>query len=277
MNTHAETPPATSNLKTLVESRPFERTILTTIMLNALVLGMETVPALVATYGSVLKALDHVMLGVFMLELFLKALVYRRNFHKDAWRVFDALVVAIALVPAAGPLAVLRALRALRVLRLITVISSMRHVVGALLGALPGIASIMSIMVIIYYVAAVIATQLFGAAFPDWFGTLDKTAYTLFQVMTLESWSMGIVRPVMEKFPFAWAFFIPYILIATFTMLNLIIAVIVNSMQAISHLEVEQVVEVGHHERGDILSEVRQLRAELQALRQSIHSKSSEP
>jgi voltage-gated sodium channel len=148
--------------------------------------------------------------------------------------VFDFLVVAIALVPAGGQLAVLRALRVLRVLRILTIVPSMRRVVGGLLAAIPGLASIGMVLALVFYVFAVITTNLFGAAFPDWFGTLGRSLYTLFQVMTLESWSMGISRPVMEVFPYAWIFFIPFILIATFTMLNLFIGVIVSAMQTFS-------------------------------------------
>jgi voltage-gated sodium channel len=103
--------------------------------------------------------------------------------------------------------------------------------VESLLHAIPGIASITGLLALLYYVFAVMATGLFGAAHPAWFGTIGKSMYTLFQIMTLESWSMGIARPVMETPPSAWPFFIPFILIATFTILNLFIAIIVNSMQ----------------------------------------------
>jgi voltage-gated sodium channel len=107
----------------------------------------------------------------------------------------------------------------------------MKRVVGGLLSALPGLGSVTAIIGLIFYVSAVIATKLFGAAFPQWFGTLGDSAFTLFQVMTLESWAMGIVRPVMEIHPQAWLFFLIFILASTFTLLNLFIAVIVNAIQ----------------------------------------------
>jgi voltage-gated sodium channel len=113
----------------------------------------------------------------------------------------------------------------------------MRRVVTTLLGALPGLGAIVVLLGLIYYVFAVIATIIFGDAFPEWFGTIGHSLYTLFQVMTLESWSMGISRPVMEEFPYAWVFFIPFILIATFTFLNLFIAIIVNAMQSFNDAE----------------------------------------
>ena len=124
----------------------------------------------------------------------------------------------------------------------------------------------MAILALMFYVAAVMATQIFGDTFPDWFGTLPKSLYSLFQIMTLESWSMGIVRPVMEVYPYAWAFFVPFILIATFTMLNLFIAVVVNAMQSYHEMEAEH-AQTSHTEHADLLAEIRALRAELQALK----------
>lgn len=185
-----------------------------------------------AQRGPLILAVDRICLTLFVVELILKLGLQRAAFFRNAWNVFDFAVVFIALLPATGGLSVLRALRVFRTLRLISVSPHLRRVVGGLLQAIPGLSSVGVIMGLIFYVASVVATKLFGAAFPDWFGSIGKSAYTLFQVMTLESWSMGIVRPVLEKFPLAWLFFIPFILIATFTMLNLFIAVIVNSLQA---------------------------------------------
>jgi voltage-gated sodium channel len=185
--------------------------------------------------------------------------------------VFDFLVVGIALVPATGQLAVLRALRVLRVLRIISVVPSLRRVVGALLSAIPGLASIALVLLLIYYVFAVIATNLFAMTYPEWFGDLGRSLYTLFQIMTLESWSMGIARPVMEHFPYAWSFFIPFILVATFTMLNLFIAIIVNAMQSFSEAEhadtVAAVAAAREHIESDPHGELRALRLEIADLR----------
>lgn len=224
-------------LQQLIESTPVTRLIVSLIILNAIILGFETSTTVMGLAGHYLILADKVILAVFVVELAVRLFVYRWQFWKDPWSVFDFLVVAVALVPAAGPFSVLRALRVLRVLRLLTIVPSMRRVVGALLAAIPGLGSIALVLLIIYYVFAVIATNLFAAAYPEWFGTLGRSLYTLFQIMTLESWSMGISRPVMEEFPYAWAFFIPFILVATFTMLNLFIAIIVNAMQNYSETE----------------------------------------
>ncbi len=197
--------------------------------------------------------------------------VHRRSFWRDPWSVFDFTVVAIALLPATGQLAVLRALRVLRVLRLLTMVPSMRRVVGALLAAIPGLCAIALVLLIIYYVFAVIATNLFSADYPEWFGHLGRSLYTLFQIMTLESWSMGISRPVMESFPYAWAFFIPFILVATFTMLNLFIAIIVNAMQTFSEQEQRETIaaldQTRSHIEVDLHMEVRAMREEIRELK----------
>jgi voltage-gated sodium channel len=215
----------------LVTKPWFSNFILGVILFNAVILGLQTAPQTTAGWTGLLMVLDKICLSIFVVELLLRLYAWRLRFFKDPWSLFDLTVVAIALVPATGPLAILRAFRILRVLRVMTIVPSMRRVVSALLGALPGLGAIALLLLLIYYVFAVIATDLFGQHFPDWFGTIGLSLYTLFQVMTLESWSMGISRPVMEQFPYAWLFFVPFILVATFTILNLFIAIIVNAMQ----------------------------------------------
>ncbi|WP_031569559.1 ion transporter [Rheinheimera texasensis] len=263
-----------SRVQTFVELPRFGQFILALILLNAVLLGMETSQALMAQYGSTLLLLDKLLLGVFVVELLLRIFAYRAAFFKDPWSLFDFAVVAIALIPASGPLAVLRSLRVLRVLRVLSMVPSMRRVVSALLGSLPGLSSIALVLILIYYVFAVMATKIFGAAFPEWFGSIGASFYTLFQVMTLESWSMGIARPVMEQFPYAWLFFVPFILVATFTMLNLFIAIIVNTMQTFSEeehaLEREQDKQAEQQEQQQLHAELKAIREELQQLRAAL-------
>lgn len=265
-------PSLRQRLAALLASARFQHSILALILLNAVTLGLETSGEIMALAGPQILALDKALLTIFVVELALRLYVHRLAFFRDPWSLFDFVVVAIALIPASGPFAVLRALRVLRVLRVLTIVPSMRRVVGALLSAIPGLASIAMVLLLIYYVFAVIATKLFGDAFPEWFGSLGHSFYTLFQVMTLESWSMGISRPVMETYPMAWAFFIPFILIATFTMLNLFIAIIVNAMQSFSEAEKQQTVlaveQSRDHIEAELHHEVRALRAELAELRQ---------
>ncbi|HEV7346675.1 MAG TPA: ion transporter [Devosia sp.] len=248
-------------------SRRWEQVIVAVILLNSLVLGLETDAGLMARFGPVLRALDAVLLTVFVIEIALRIYAFGPRFFRDPWSVFDFAVVAIALVPASGPFQVLRALRILRALRLVSTLPALRRVVGGLLAALPGMSSIVVLMAMLFYVAAVMATNLFGASFPDWFGSLGASLYTLFQVMTLESWSMGIVRPVMEAFPFAWMFFVPFILLSTYAILNLFIGVIVSAMQEETEANAVADRQTLHDDTASILAELRALRSEVAALR----------
>ncbi|GGW69216.1 ion transporter [Alishewanella tabrizica] len=253
-----------------------QRTLLTLILINAVLLGLETSAEIMAVASGPILALDRIILWIFVIEIALRIYAYRLAFFKDAWSLFDFAVVAIALVPASGPFAVLRALRVLRVLRVLTFVPSMKKIVGALVKSLNGMVSIAMVLGLVYYVSAVMATKLFGQAFPEWFGSLGATLYTLFQVMTLESWSMGISRPVMEQFPYAWAFFVPFILIATFTMLNLFIAVIVNAVQSMNEEEHKDEIDAKAQVQQDLLLQMQQLQAELAALRAQLPSHNKE-
>jgi voltage-gated sodium channel len=262
--------PARPQLGEWVESPRVQRFIVGLILLNAVTLGLETSAAVMSKIGGFLKLLDDAILTVFVLEILAKLYTHRARFFRDAWNVFDILVVGIALVPATGPLSVLRTLRVLRVLRLISTLPRLRFIVESLLHAIPGIGAIAGLLGIIFYVFSVMATNLFGNSFPDWFGSVGASLYTLFQIMTLESWSMGIVRPVMEVYPKAWLFFVPFILLATFTMLNLFIAVIVNTMQTMQTNDANAnntPAERTATESATLEAEVRALRTELREVK----------
>jgi len=250
--------------------------IMAVIIANAVVLGLETSARATAAFGDLLTTLDHMMLWFFTIEIGLRIYAFRSRFFRDPWGIFDLLVVGIAWLPATGPLAVLRALRVLRVLRLISMMPRLRIVVEAMLHAVPGIGAIAMLMVILYYVAAVIATKLFAETHPEFFGTIGESMYSLFQIMTLESWSMGIVRPVMEHSPQAWLFFVPFILIATFVMLNLFIGVIIESIQTLRKQRDAEAAALAALDAppalnpAEVMRELRALRAEVAALRASI-------
>ena len=218
-------------LKSILEKPQFGSFIMGLIMFNAILLGMETSKPIMAAAGPLILLLDKLCLAVFVVELLMKMFVYRSRFFRDGWNIFDFIIVGISLVPATQGFSAIRALRILRVLRIISTVRSLRRVVEGFITALPGMASVFILMALIFYIGAVISTKLFADAFPDWFGTLGRSGYSLFQIMTLESWSMGIVRPVMEVYPLAWAFFVPFILVTTFAVVNLVVGLIVNSMQ----------------------------------------------
>ena len=260
-------------LKTRLESSRVQAAIVVLILLNAVTLGLETSSSVMAVTGPLIQTADKFILAIFTLELLAKLYVYRRRFFDDAWNLFDLVVVSIALLPLSGPFTVLRVLR---LLRLVSMVPRFRFVAESLLHALPGIMSIAGLLLVVVYVSAVMSTGFFGARFPQWFGTLGESLYSLFQIMTLESWSMGIVRPVMEEMPWAWAFFVPFILIATFTMLNLFIAVIVSAMQSMVDRKAPGDGSLDptpvETDQDALLHELRALRVEVQALREEQRS-----
>jgi len=226
-----------TKLQTILESAGVRKFITAVILFNAVILGLETSDMVMARAGGLIGVLDRMCLAIFVLELALKLSAYRLRFFRDGWNIFDFAIVAVSLVPAAQSLSVLRSLR---ILRVVSVAPRLRRVVEGFITALPGMASVFLLMGIIFYIGSVISTKLFGADFPQWFGSLGRSAYSLFQIMTLESWSMGIVRPVMEVYPYAWVFFVPFIMVTTFAVVNLLVGLIVNSMQDAHSEEADQ-------------------------------------
>jgi len=256
-------------VRAFIETDRFQKFIVGVIVANAILLGFETSKSVMARFGGLLHFLDQLALAIFVAEIAVKLYVYRLAFFKNGWNLFDFAIVAVSLVPSSEGLSVLRALRMLRALRLISMVPSMRLVVQALLGSLPAMSSVIALSVLIFYVTAVMATKLFGERFDEFFGTLGKSLYTLFQIMTLESWSAGIVRPVMEVFPWAWLFFVPFILISTFAVLNLFIAIVVNSMtEAHKAGDAAEAAEKGPP--ADVSKELRALRDEIAELRREL-------
>ncbi len=227
-------------IKKVVEAKYFQNFIIWLIVINGVILGLATYKSLMHSYGGLISFLDSLIVAIFTVEIIMRIYVYRLSFFKDPWSLFDFFVVAISLIPANDGLSILRALRVLRLFRLLTIVPQMRIIIAALLKVIPGIGSISMVVLLFFYVFSIMATHLFSEAFPQWFGTLEASMYTLFQVMTLESWSMGISRPVMEVFPYAWIFFIIFILIVTFIMINLFIGIIVDAIFTIKEEEAKK-------------------------------------
>jgi voltage-gated sodium channel len=261
-------------LRSIVEDPRTERFIMGLIVLNAITLGLETSGTVMAAYGPLLTVIDRIIIFIFVVEILMRLAVQRGAFFKDGWNWFDVTVVGIALAPATAAFSVLRALRVLRLLRLITAVPALQRVVGGLIGALPGMGSILLLIALIFYVSAVMAVNLYGQQFPDLFGTLGASLYTLFTIMTLEGWTNDVVNPVMEKHPYALLFFIPFIIITTFWVLNLFIGIIVNAMQAEHEKEAAQERKAERammqDETTPLLQEMRQIKAELAALRKQV-------
>src|SRR5258705_3394502 len=216
------------------------------IIINAVILGLETSQTVMASYGDLLDILDHIILAIFVVELAARIAVHRLDFLRDPWSVFDFVVVGIALVPATDTFTVLRALRILRVLRLITAVPTLKRVVAGLLASLPGMGSIVFLLGLIYYVFGVMGTKLFGGTNPELFGTLGKSLFTLFTVMTLEGWTNDVAKPVLEHHPYGWIYIFAFIIVATFMVLNLFIGLVVNAMQAEALKSDEAERGIGH-------------------------------
>lgn len=227
-------------LKAFVESSIFQNVILAIIVFNSILMGVATSQEIMASpVGPVLTIADYVCLGIFVIEILLKIIVYNKDFLKEPWNIFDLLIVVISLVPnmqafsafrALRVLRVLKTLRSLRVLRMVSGFKKLRIIATSILDSIPGILWTGLLLLIDFYIFAILGTTLFGPSFPDWFGSIGKSFYTLFQVMTLESWSMGISRPVMEVFPWAWAYFVPFVITAAFIVMNVVVGIVVNAI-----------------------------------------------
>ncbi|MBD3824776.1 MAG: ion transporter [Epsilonproteobacteria bacterium] len=254
-------------IRNFVELAYFKNFIVFLIVLNGIAMGLETSHAVMNSWSHYLHLLDRAIIVIFTVEVALRIYAYRADFFKDPWSLFDFFIVAISLMPSSGAFDILRILRVLRLFRLITVVPQMRKIVSALLSVIPGMASIAALMMLFFYIFAIMAFHLYGATFPEWFGTLGDSFYTLFQVMTLESWSMGIVRPIMEKHPYAWSFFIPFIFIVTFIMINLIVAVVVDAMNVMNKEEEEHIIEEVKNCDDTTKEELVALRAEIAELK----------
>ena len=274
---HAGETPSRARLRSIVEAGWFQRFIIGVIIVNAIGLGLETIPSVEHAIRGFLSIVDSLALVIFFIEIAAKLLVYRLAYFKDPWNVFDFTIVGIALLPMSGGLSVMRALRILRAARIISVVPAMRRVVEALLHAVPSLGAVMALLAIIFYICAVMATKLFGADFDELFGSLARSLFTLFQIMTLENWADGAVRPIMKVYPYAWLFFIPFILMVTFAVLNLFIAIIVNAMERAAQDETEllhkdaatvhadAIRQNAQHEM--LMKEIGALRVEIAALR----------
>ncbi|MFI6802939.1 ion transporter [Streptosporangium canum] len=253
-------------VRAALEAPRFHQVIIAIIVINAATLGLETSATAVERYGTALAVVDHLALYIFVLELVAKMYVYRRGFFRDPWNLFDIMIVTVSLLPTAGGLSVLRALRILRALRLISVVPSLRRVVTALLTAVPGMTSIVVLLGLVLYVTAVMGTKLYHATAPEYFGDLPTSLFTLFQMMTGDAWS-DITREVMDEHPSAWVFFVLFMLVCTFVVLNLFIAVVVSAME---DEHAEESVQATQDLGVAVLTELAALRAEVRELRERI-------
>ena len=248
-------------LENLMFSQRMEIFITTLIIVNAVVLGILTYQFSDAAGKSLihfLVKLDIFIATIFVLEMALKIFASGKKFFTSGWNCFDFIVIAVSIFGSAHPLTIVRSLRVLRTLRLVKRVPSMRIVIESFIRALPGIGSVLTVLVLMTFIFSVIGTQLYGTLAPDLFGTLHASAFTLFTILTLEGWP-DVARQVMIHSPGAWVFFMGYIAINSFVILNLIIAVTVDAMHKEYDCEAEE-------EREDIYKEVLALRKDVKRL-----------
>ncbi|MBT8473649.1 MAG: ion transporter [Marinicaulis sp.] len=259
---------AREKTENLIESRGFQGGVLILIILNAILLGAETFPKIKADYGEFISTIDRLIIYAFLFEIGLRIFAERENYFKKGWNVFDFTIVMVSLLAATSGFAALRAFRVLRVLRLITVIPRMRVVVSALLDSIPGIASVGVVLALIIYVFAVIAATLYGPEHPELFRDVFASMYTLFQVMTLEGWP-DIAAEVRATHPNSWVFFMTFVLIATFTVLNLFVAIVVRVVEEDSNEILDSVAESQKSVEGELAA----IRAEITKLSKRLPDK----
>ena len=252
-----------SRLTAFVESSAFRNFIMAVIVFNAVTLGLDTLPFNADWFMQSLPLIDRVVVGIFLVELALKLVAYRLRFFRSGWNWFDLIVILASVLPMAGSFSVLRSLRILRAFRLFSVMPEMRKVVEALLRAIPGMGAVMAVLGLTFYVSAVMATKLYSETNPERFGTLGDTAFSLFQVMTLEGWATDLALPVMEFHPWAWLFFLVFIVLTSFAILNLFIAIIVDSLQS-KHFDAEE------ERDAEVGEDVVELQSEIAGLREQI-------
>lgn len=252
----------------IVENPKFTRFIIFLILLNAVTLGLEASHLIDSDtiYNTTIRLIDHVIIAVFCIELLLKLVAYRWSFWREGWNIFDFIIVAVSITPVTESFSVIRTLRVFRLLRLISVVPQMRRVVTALFHALPGMGSVVSVLLVIVYVAAVLTTQIFGVS-PDpemkkLFGDLSNSMYTMFQLITMENWP-EVAENTMNLYPWAWTFFIPFIIITSFTVLNLFIGIIVDALSIVQEKDVED-------ENTKLRREIRELRKDIIHLHEAI-------
>ncbi len=230
-------------LYAFVESKKFNNFIIAVILINSVIIGLETYSSIAnSSIGAILKTVDQICLGIFVVELLLKFAVYRFSFFKSPTNIFDFFIVLTSILSNLFFLSVfrvmrvfrvfrtLRSLRSLRSLRMISGLERLKTLVVALEKSLASIIWTVLLLGIMYYILAVVGIGLFGEKFPELFGTLNGAFYTLFQAMTLESWATGICTPVMEEYPLAWLYFIPFVVVSAFVMMNLVVGILVNTI-----------------------------------------------
>ncbi|MFM9045280.1 MAG: ion transporter [Solirubrobacterales bacterium] len=230
----------------LVHSSWFEGFIFTVIILNAIVLGLETYPDIQDRYGDTLYLLNEIFLGIFIVEILLRISAYGSrpwNYFRSGWNVFDVVVVFAVFIPGDRENAtLLRLVRLLRVVRVVSVLPDLRVLLSGMARAIPPIASMAALAVLLIFIYGMIGWKIFGEAIPERWGDIGEAMLTLFTILTLEGWN-EILFAGQEVTQFAWVFFVSFVLIASFLLINILIAIIINAVEDAREAERTQEAE----------------------------------
>ncbi|WP_404446264.1 ion transporter [Sutcliffiella horikoshii] len=252
----------------IVQHRYFMNTVMFVILLNAILIGVETYPDLRAEYAGLIQGFEVFFLWFFTIEIILRMLAEKKihHFFRSRWNVFDFVIVAgVLFFSGTYFISAIRILRVLRVLRAITVVPSLNRLVTAFLKTIPSLGTIMMLLSLVFYIYAVLGVLLYGDISPEYFGSLHLALVTLFQVITLESWASGVFRPIFAESPLSWVYFVSFILVGTFIVLNLIVGEILNNIQEAKEEEMkEEKIEVSKTELAKITNEIAELKQLLQ-------------
>jgi len=257
----------------IVQARWFEPWMVALILFNAVIIGLETSPEVMDDYGRWLEFANDVILGVFVLEAALKITAVAPQFRRyfgDGWNLFDFTVVVLSFIPSTGEFAlVARLVRVLRVLRLVSAMPQLRLIVATLVRSIPSMGHVLMLLAIVFYIYAITGFHLFHQHDAEHWGSLGAALLTLFQIVTLEGW-VEVMETALEFRPLAWIYFVSFVLIGTFVVLNLFIAVVVNNLEASKAAELEALARPVTHD--DVLEELARTRDALQALQRKLAS-----
>lgn len=264
--------PFLAKISAIVDHSYFTNAIIFLIIINAIIVGLETYPNLYVPYSEWFFYADRLLLWLFTVEIVLRLIAVRptRTFFRDPWNIFDFVIVLSGhIFVGAHFITVLRVLRILRVLRAISVIPSLRKIVNALLRTIPALGNIMLLMSLIFYIFGVLGTMLFSQVAPAYFGSLHVTLLTLFQMVTLDSWASGMLRPLLTEVSWAWIYFISFILVGTFVIFNLFVGVIVSNVEKADSEEQAEAERKNPalHPNYELKQEVTHLRQEIAELK----------
>lgn len=226
----------------LVAAPAFERWLIALIVLNGIIVGLETNAGLAASFGGLFEFLDHAILAIFVAEAGIKIAARwprPQDYFTDGWNLFDFGIIVLSLLPASGEFAtVARLIRLLRVLRLVTALPKLRLMVATLVRCIPGMGHVLSLMALLFYVYGIAGYHLYAQHDPERWGTLGRALLTLFQIATLEAWT-DIMHKAMGLGTLHWLYFVSFVLLGTFVVVNLFVAVVINSLEE-SHQEMAE-------------------------------------